>query len=138
MPTPRARRGTPARNPDGFRIAALRPARGSPMSADTVPLMKKLTSRPSAHRHEPLVLASDRLAGRMNDRRREPIRVCPARRFPPSAASITRKTASEMVARLAFQKAVDVRAEKNCFSLRPITLAPAGNPSLGNDDRQHA
>lgn len=107
--------------------------------SDPLPLMKNL---PHARvpTGEPLVLASG------SPRRSELLtaagyafEVCP----PSDAAECEvdfKETASEMVARLAFQKAAEVaRRRKNCFLLAADTLAACNGKILGKpSDRKHA
>ncbi|WP_146389798.1 Maf family protein [Allorhodopirellula solitaria] len=89
---------------------------------------------------EPFVLASG------SPRRAELLRqagyefeVCPAADFAECPVDFP-ETASEMVARLAFQKAVEVaRRRKGCFLLAADTLADCQGKILGKPtDRQHA
>jgi len=109
------------------------------MSADPLPLMKNLRLG-RVPTNEPLVLASG------SPRRAElmtaagyQFEVCPAADSAECGVDY-KETASEMVARLAFQKAVDVaRRKKNCFLIAADTLAACGKSILGKPtDRQHA
>lgn len=107
--------------------------------SDPLPLMKNLP-RANIPTSEPFVLASG------SPRRAELLRsagyefeICP----PPDAAECGvdfPETASEMVARLAFQKAVDVvRRRRGCFILAADTLADCQGKILGKPtDREHA
>ncbi len=107
--------------------------------SDSLPLMKDLP-RAKLPTLEPFVLASG------SPRRAELLRsagyefeVCPASDAAECAVDFP-ETASERVARLAFQKAVDVvRRRKGCFILAADTLADCNGKILGKPaDREHA
>ncbi|EMI43152.1 Maf family protein [Rhodopirellula sp. SWK7] len=99
--------------------------------SDTLPLMKGLP-RAKVPTGEPLVLASG------SPRRAELMRaagydfeVCPAADSAECGVDY-KETAQEMVARLAFQKAVDVvRRRKRSFIIAADTLAACGAKILG-------
>jgi len=98
----------------------------SPMSADPLPLIEEPTFSPRPT-NEPLVWPSRTLAGPnwMNRRRVNQFEVWPAA-DSASARPIYKETPAEMVARLAFQKAVGCARRKKeiASSLRPITTPP--------------
>jgi septum formation protein len=110
-----------------------------PFRSEALPLMRNLP-RAKIPTGEPLVLASG------SPRRAELLRsagyefeICPAADSAESPVDF-KETASEMVARLAFQKAVDVvRRRRKSFILAADTLAECNGQILGKPtDRAHA